>query len=333
MKRLAVIGSGAWGTTLALMAAQVGHRVHLWAFESEVVQAIRTTRENSLFLPGFPLPPSIVASNSLAEVLENAELILCAMPSHVCRAVFTEMRPYLQSRVIFVIATKGIETGSLMRMEEVIRDVLRDSFEPRLVVLSGPSFAAEVARGDPTAVVAASPTQEYRDLVQREFSSGSFRIYTSPDLIGVEIGGSVKNVMAIATGVVAGLGWGYNSAAALITRGLAEMTRLAIALGGRPETMAGLAGMGDLVLTCMGALSRNRRVGVELGKGRSLETIVSETKTVAEGINTTRATYELGTKLGIEMPITASVYAMLYEAKNPREAAAELMLRPLRREI
>ena len=333
MKRLAVIGAGTWGTCLANLAARSRHAVRLWAYEPEVADAIRTKRENSVFLPGVPLPDSVAVSNSLAEVLEDAELIVSVMPSHVCRTVFTAMKPYLNSRMIFVSATKGIEIGSLMRMEEVVRDVLREQFEPRLVVLSGPSFAIEVARGDPTAIVAASHTEGYCNLVQQEFSSSSFRIYTSPDVVGVEVGGSVKNVMAIATGVVAGLGWGYNSAAALITRGLAEMTRLAVGLGGRPETLAGLAGMGDLALTCMGALSRNRRVGVELGKGRPLDEILRETKMVAEGVNTTRATHELGQKLGIDMPITAGVYAMLYEGKSPREAAAELMLRPLRREI
>jgi glycerol-3-phosphate dehydrogenase (NAD(P)+) len=218
-------------------------------------------------------------------------------------------------------------------MEEVVRDVLRDRFEPRYVALSGPSFALEVARGDPTAIVAASHNLDYAQLIQEALSLPAFRIYTSTDVTSVELGGAVKNVMAIAAGVVAGLGWGYNSVVALATRGLAEMTRLAMALGGRPETLAGLSGMGDLMLTCMGALSRNRRVGVELGKGRRLAEILAETKMVAEGVNTTRATHDLSRQIGIEMPITAGVYTMLYEEKNPKEVAEQLMMRPLRREL
>ncbi|MBI4470422.1 MAG: NAD(P)-dependent glycerol-3-phosphate dehydrogenase [Acidobacteria bacterium] len=330
--RVAVIGSGSWGTALAMLAGQIGHQVRLWAFEAEVVATIRATRENSLFLPGFRIPDTVVPSHALSEVLTDAEIVMLVMPSHVCRSLLTEIVPHAHERMIFVSATKGLEADTHLRMDEVIRAVMKDHFEPRLVVLSGPSFAAEVARGDPTAVVAASEMEEDRLLVQESFSSGAFRIYTSPDVIGVGIGGSVKNVMAIAAGVVAGLGWGYNTAAALITRGVAEMTRLAVAAGGRPESMAGLAGMGDLVLTCMGALSRNRRVGVELGKGRRLEDILAETNTVAEGVNTTRATRGLGQKLGIELPITEGVYDMLYERKSPRAAAAELMLRPLRDE-
>lgn len=333
MKRVAVIGAGSWGTALAMLAARHGHSVKLWAFEREVAESIRTRGENSIFLPGFTVPDSVHVSNALGEVAEGSEIVLSVMPSHVCRSVMTELVPYLHPRMIFVSATKGLEANTYFTMHEVIRDVLHDHFAPRLVALSGPSFALEVARGDPTAVVAASHREEDSHLIQQEFSSGSFRIYTSPDVPGVEIGGSVKNVMAIATGVVAGLGWGYNTAAALITRGLAEMTRLAVAAGGRAETMAGLAGMGDLVLTCLGALSRNRRVGVELGKGRRLEEILAETKAVAEGVNTTWATRELGRKHDIEMPITEGVYTMLYEGKSARDAAADLMLRPLRQEI
>jgi glycerol-3-phosphate dehydrogenase (NAD(P)+) len=318
---------------LCRLVARRGHDLTLWVYEPELVRELRETRVNSVFLPGFEIPASVHITGSLEEALADAEMVLTVAPSHVVREVYTQMRPYLTPRMIFVSATKGIENGTGLCMHDVVRDVLRDQFEPRYVVLSGPSFAREVAQEHPTAVVAASHTPEYGQLVQHELSSPSFRIYTSTDVISVEIGGAVKNVMAIAAGVVAGLGWGYNSTVALATRGLAEMTRLAVALGGRADTMAGLAGMGDLMLTCMGALSRNRSVGVELGKGRRLNEILAEMRMVAEGVKTTRATYELNQKLGIEMPITASVYAMLYEDKPPREAAEELMVRPLRREI
>lgn len=333
MRRIAIIGAGSWGTTLGRLAAYRGHQVALWGHNAELVRELRETRENSVYLPGFKIPAAVHVTGSLEEAVADAEIVLTVVPSHVCREVYTQMRPHLNARMIFVSATKGIENETHMRMHDVVRDVLRDHFEPRFVVLSGPSFALEVAQEHPTAVVAASYMPEYAQLIQRELSSPAFRIYSSTDVISVEIGGAVKNVMAIAAGVVTGLGWGYNSTVALATRGLAEMTRLAVALGGRAETLAGLAGMGDLMLTCMGALSRNRRVGVELGKGRKLNQILAEMKMVAEGVRTTRATYELSQKLGIEMPITARVYAMLYQDKSPREAAEELMMRPLRREI
>jgi len=234
--------------------------------------------------------------------------------------------------MIFVNATKGIEIESQMRMQEVIRDVLRNHFEPRYVVLSGPSFAIEVAKDDPCAIVAASHSTDWAATVQETFSTSRFRVYTNNDVTGVEIGGSIKNVLAIATGAVNGLGLGYNSAAALVTRGLAEITRLAVRLGGRSETLAGLAGIGDLVLTCFGNLSRNRRVGYELGRGRKLQEIISEMREVAEGVKTAKAAYELSNKLGVVMPITTGVYQMLYESKSPRDLEVELMERPLRSE-
>ncbi|MBI3951920.1 MAG: NAD(P)-dependent glycerol-3-phosphate dehydrogenase [Acidobacteria bacterium] len=333
MRRIAIIGAGSWGTALCRLVAHRGHQVTLWAYEPEVVREISETRINSVFLPGFKIPETVRVTGDFEVALADVEIVLSVVPSHVCRQVSKQMRPYLNPRMIFVSATKGIENGTHMCMHDVVRDVLRDQFEPRFVALSGPSFALEVAQGHPTAVVAASNTPEYAQLIQQELSSPSFRIYSSTDVISVEIGGAVKNVMAIAAGVVAGLGWGYNSTVALATRGLAEMTRLAVALGGRTETMAGLAGMGDLMLTCMGGLSRNRSVGVELGKGRALREVLAEMKMVAEGVKTTRATYELSQKLGIEMPITANMYALLCENKSPREAAEELMMRPLRREI
>jgi glycerol-3-phosphate dehydrogenase (NAD(P)+) len=242
------------------------------------------------------------------------------------------MFPRLRPQMIFVNATKGIEVETGMRMEEVVRDVLKDHFEPRYVALSGPSFALEVAKDEPCAIVAASHSTAWAEAAQEAFSTSRFRVYTNNDVIGVEIGGAVKNVMAIATGAVNGLGLGYNSAAALVTRGLAEMTRLAIRLGGRAETLAGLAGMGDLVLTCFGNLSRNRRVGFELGRGRKLQEIVGEMREVAEGVKTARSTHDLALKLGVEMPITEGVYQMLYEGKSPRELMVELMERPLKSE-
>jgi glycerol-3-phosphate dehydrogenase (NAD(P)+) len=233
---------------------------------------------------------------------------------------------------VLVSAAKGVENSTLMRMEEVVADVLRESFEPQYVALSGPSFALEVAKGDPTAIVAASRNRESSEMIQRSLSSSSFRIYTNTDVAGVELGGAVKNVVAIAAGVVRGLGFGTNAVAAIITRGLAEMTRLALARGARAETMAGLAGLGDLVLTCTGELSRNRHVGLELGRGRKLAEILGEMREVAEGVKTTSSIYELGRRLGIEMPITASIYALLYQDKPANEAANELMGRPLKRE-
>jgi len=331
--RLAIIGAGSWGTALAILAARRGHSVVVWSHEPDVAHAIAEGRENPVYLPGFSIPRSVRATTALEEALEGVDVVIVALPSHVCRAMYERARPLLHPRVLIVSATKGIEVETQMRMSEVLRDVLREWFEPRVVVLSGPSFAQEVARGDPTAVVAASYPLEHSERIQHLLSGPSFRIYTSPDVIGVEVGGAVKNIIAIGAGVVTGLGWGNNSVAALITRGLAEMTRLVLALGGRVETMAGLAGVGDLVLTCTGPLSRNRQVGIELGRGRKLPEILAGMRQVAEGIRTTRAVYALSQRLGVEMPITASIHALLYEGRDPREVAAALMERPLKREL
>ncbi|MBP6820908.1 MAG: NAD(P)-dependent glycerol-3-phosphate dehydrogenase, partial [Acidobacteria bacterium] len=276
MKRIAIIGAGSWGTALALVAARAGNEVRLWAHSQEVADGLQRERENKIYLPGFALPDSVSPTNDLAEALTGAEIVLTVVPSHVCREVYGQMLLHLKPQMIFVNATKGIENETQMRIEEVVRDVLKNEFEPRYVVLSGPSFAQEVAKDEPCAIVAASHSANWAAEVQQAFSSGLFRVYTNNDVIGVEIAGAIKNVMAIATGAVNGLGLGYNSQAALVTRGLAEMTRLAVRLGGRAETLAGLAGMGDLVLTCFGSLSRNRRVGFELGRGRQLEEIISE---------------------------------------------------------
>jgi glycerol-3-phosphate dehydrogenase (NAD(P)+) len=332
MRRIAVIGAGGWGTALTLVAARAGNNVRLWAHSAQVADSMRLNRENQIYLPGFPLPDLVLTTNDLAEALTDAEIVLTVVPSHVCREVYQQMLPHLLPEMIFVSATKGIEIETQMRMEEVVRDVIGDHFQPSYVALSGPSFALEVAKDEPCAIVAASNSTESAAAAQQALSSGRFRVYTNNDVIGVEIAGAIKNVMAIATGAVNGLGLGYNSAAALITRGLAEITRMAVRLGGRADTLAGLAGIGDLVLTCFGSLSRNRRVGFELGRGRKLEEIIREMREVAEGVKTAKAAHELAVKLAVEMPIATGVYQMLYEGKSPRELELELMERPLKPE-
>jgi len=329
---IAVIGAGSWGTALAMIAARNQLEVTLWAREPEVASEINRTRRNPFYLSDFELPENIHATTVVEDAIDGATFALLVVPSHAMREMAGRLRPHLRSEMALVSAAKGVENSTLMRMEEVVADVLRDSFEPRYVALSGPSFALEVAKGDPTAIVAASRNRESSEMIQRSLSSSSFRIYTNTDVAGVELGGAVKNVVAIAAGVVRGLGFGTNAVAAIITRGLAEMTRLALAQGARAETMAGLAGLGDLVLTCTGELSRNRRVGLELGRGRKLAEILGEMREVAEGVKTTSSIYELGRRLGIEMPITASIYALLYQDKPATEAANELMGRPLKRE-
>jgi glycerol-3-phosphate dehydrogenase (NAD(P)+) len=331
-REIAIIGAGGWGTALALIASRAGNRVRLWAHSAEIASTLRNERENKVYLPGFALPEAIAPTNDISEALAGAEIVVTVTPSHVCREIYSRMLPSLRPQMIFVNASKGIEIETGMRMEEVIRDVLKDHFEPRYVTLSGPSFALEVAKDEPCAIVAAAHSAEWAETAQEAFSTNRFRVYTNNDVIGVEVGGAVKNVMAIATGAVNGLGLGYNSAAALVTRGLAEMTRLAVRLGGRAETLAGLAGMGDLVLTCFGNLSRNRHVGYELGRGRKLNEVIGEMREVAEGVKTARSAYELAKSLEVEMPITTGVYQMLYGDKSPRELMIELMERPLKRE-
>lgn len=332
MSRIAIVGAGSWGTALGIVAGRVGHEVRLWSRNAEVVEAINRRHVNSAYLAQHEIPPGVEATGELSEALSNSELVLLAAPSHVTRELLVRMLPCLQPRMIFVSATKGIEIETGKRISEVVRDVVGKLFEPRFVCLSGPSFAQEVAAGHPTAVVAASRELEDARLVQEALSFQNLRVYTNTDVVGAEIGGSVKNVMAVAAGMVAGLGLGTNSVAALITRGLAEITRFALAQGARLETLMGLAGMGDLVLTCTGGLSRNRYVGQELGKGRQLEEIVSGMHEVAEGVKTTLAVHRLSLKLNVEMPITTEVHAVLYEGKRVKDAAGELMLRPLRGE-
>jgi glycerol-3-phosphate dehydrogenase (NAD(P)+) len=332
MSSIAVIGAGSWGTALSYALASMGHRVRIWAYESDVVESIRNHHENRIFLPGVLLPESVTVSQNLSSALDSSGYVLTVMPSHVCRPLYEKMLPNLNPEMIFVSATKGLDGDRLMRMSEVIRSVVETRFVPRLTVLSGPSFAREVVRGDPTAVVVASSDSSAAQSVQGAFSSRALRIYTSNDVTGVEIGGAVKNVIAIAAGVIEGLGLGHNPKAALITRGLAEITRLACACGARSETLAGLAGMGDLVLTCTGDLSRNRSVGFELGKGRKLSEIIGSMHAVAEGVNTTGATVALATRYGIEMPITKQVHRILKGQIAPREAIRELMERTLKNE-
>lgn len=336
MSKIAVIGAGAWGTALAVVLARGGvHDVHLWAFEKEVLESIENRRVNRLFLDGYILPKNIHATDSFVQVLDGAETVVSAMPSHHCRRMFTEMAPHLKAQMKLVSATKGIENETLLRMSQVISQTVKQyaGFEPAIAALSGPSFAREVAKGDPTAITIASNDAPLATTIQKEFSDPAFRVYTNDDVVGTEVGGAVKNVIAIAAGVCDGLALGHNTVAALITRGLAEMTRLAVSCGGKPSTMAGLAGLGDLVLTCTGGLSRNRMVGVELGKGRKLKDIMGDMHgMVAEGVLTTNAAVGLAQKVNCDMPITTQMHQVLHEGKPPKEAVRELMMRPGREE-
>jgi glycerol-3-phosphate dehydrogenase (NAD(P)+) len=336
MSRIAIIGAGAWGTSLAIaLARKQTHGICIWAHEREVVESITNRRVNQMFLPGFELRDSIQATHDLAAALHNAEIVVSVMPSQHCRALFEQMAPSLREETLIVSCTKGLEGSTLLRMTEVIAHVLRQGhFSPRVGALSGPSFAKEVARGDPTAVTVASVDGELARTVQQAFNSSRFRVYTNDDVTGVELGGALKNIIAIAAGVCDGLALGHNSIAALITRGLAEIARLVVACGGRLDTMAGLAGLGDLVLTCTGDLSRNRTVGVELGKGRKLPDIIQGMHgAVAEGVFTTKAAVGLARKKNVEMPITEQMFAILEQGKDPQQAIEELMTRAAKSEV
>lgn len=332
MSRIAVIGAGAWGTALAMVAGRAtSHEVRLWALEKEICVSFEKSRSNDLFLPGFILPSNVTVTNDFQDALAGAEIVVSVMPSHHCRRVFEHMTQWLLPHMLFVSATKGVENDTLLRMTEVIHEVVSrySGFAPKIAAMSGPSFAKEVAKGDPTAISVASTDLALAARVQKEFSDPGFRVYINDDLIGVELGGALKNVIAIAAGVVDGMGLGHNSVAALITRGLAEITRLAVACGAKSQTMAGLAGMGDLVLTCTGGLSRNRSVGVALGQGQQLKEIISGMHgMVAEGVLTTNAAIGLGRKYKVEMPITEQMYAILHDGKSPHDAIRELMTRP-----
>ena len=329
MTRCAVIGAGAWGTALANLLAANGHDVTIWALEPDVVDSINKLHVNERFLAGHPLEHGLAASGDIAAAVRNAEFIVAAAPSHALRSVLRNAKAAIGKRSPIVVATKGIESGTLDLMSEVAEEELAGN---SIVALSGPSFAAEVASGQPTAVVVASTNDEVARQTQRLFSSDYFRAYTSTDICGVEIGGSLKNVMAVATGIADGLGLGFNARAALITRGLTEMTRLGVARGAKASTFAGLAGLGDLVLTCTGALSRNRSLGVEIGQGRPLAEALKARDTVAEGVVTTRSARELAQREGVEMPIVETVYRVLFENQPPRDAIGELMSRELKAE-
>jgi len=331
MKQIAVIGAGSWGTALAVIAARAGHNVRLWSRNERVTSSINEQRVNSCYLSSTSIPDNVIATGDLGAALQDASMVLLAVPSHAARETLISMTSQLAEDSIIVNVAKGIEIESGKRISEIAKEVVTGSHP--FVTLSGPSFAKEVVAGHPTAIVAASKDGAAARAVQNDLSFENLRIYTNADVVGTEIGGSVKNVMAIAAGMADGLGFGANSVAALITRGLAEITRLARREGAQMETLMGLAGLGDLVLTCTGNLSRNRFVGEELGKGRTLAEITAELSEVAEGINTARAVKKLADRAGLEMPITNEVNAVLYEGKPARDAVAELMSRPLREEI
>jgi len=332
VKPLAVIGGGSWGTALAIVLAQRFPEVRLWVYEADLAGRMARTRVNDLYLPGFSLPPNVTPLTSLQHCVEGAGIVLSVMPSDHVRRMYEAMLPWLEPDMLFVSATKGIEQGSLKRMSEVIAEVVSRKFPPRTGVLSGPTFAREVARGEPAAVVISSLDPDLARAVQHAFSGPTLRLYTNSDPVGVELGAALKNVIAIAAGVCSGLGLGANTLAALVTRGLAEITRLAVAAGGQARTLAGLAGLGDLVLTCHGDLSRNRTVGQELGRGRRLEDILGGMRMVAEGVHTTYAAVDLAARLGVDMPITQQMHAVLRGLKSPRESLRELMERSLKEE-
>jgi glycerol-3-phosphate dehydrogenase (NAD(P)+) len=332
MESIGVIGGGAWGTALALVLADRGHAATLWMFEQDLAEETSRTRENRVYLPGCTLPPAITVTPSLGDAVRNKSYILSVVPSHTVRTVSAQIAPLLSPDAIIINASKGIEIDTLKLMADVLRDTLPGQFHQRLCVLSGPSFAREVADRMPTAVALACPDPAVGKRVQQVLSTAWFRVYTNTDMVGVELGGSIKNVIAIAAGVLEGLGYGHNTRAALITRGLAEMARLGAALGADPRTFSGLAGMGDLVLTCTGDLSRNRTLGVRLGRGERFGDIMQGMKTVAEGVKTTKATRELARKHAIEMPVVEEVHRILYEGKDPKLALRDLMTRELKDE-
>jgi glycerol-3-phosphate dehydrogenase (NAD(P)+) len=323
--RISVIGGGSWGTAIAFIMAEKGYPVRLWVFEPELPEMINTARENRLFLPGIKLPDGITATHSMEEAVGETDLILFVVPSHVARRVMAQMAPSLRENTPLVIATKGIENDSLMLMSEVAGQVLSPSHAENIAVLSGPSFAKETCLHHPTAVVLASKNRELATRAQGIINTPHFKVFTSADLTGVQLGGALKNVIALAAGGADGLGFGYNTRAALITRGLNEIIRLGRVMGADPKTFSGLSGLGDLILTCTGEVSRNRTVGFQIGQGRKLKDILDEMKMVAEGVHTTRAASELARKHGVPMPIVEEIHAVLFEGKDPRRAVTDLM--------
>jgi glycerol-3-phosphate dehydrogenase (NAD(P)+) len=332
MSHIAVVGAGAWGTALALMLAGKGEEVRLWTWQAAHADALRGDRENREFLPGFQLPSAIQPSSDLAEVVSGAEFVLVVVPTEAFRATLRAAAASLPASAPIVVASKGIESESHQLLSEVVADVLGGEAARRSAFLSGPSFAVEVARGMPTNVVAAAPSFELSEIVQQRFASERFRIYASDDPVGVQVGGALKNVVAIAAGACDGLGFGTNTRAALITRGIAELGRLAIAKGGNVLSLAGLAGLGDLVLTCTGDLSRNRTVGFEMGKGKPLDAVLQSLGHVAEGVTTAKSAYALAGRFGVDLPICTEVYRVLYENKPLQDAVSDVLHRPLKRE-
>jgi glycerol-3-phosphate dehydrogenase (NAD(P)+) len=335
--KLAILGGGSWGTALAIVLAPRFESVRLWVFEEDLAACMKTTRENVVYLSGLHLPLTVEVTSDLATALADADIVLGVVPSKFARGLWQRALPYLRAEATFVSATKGIEAGTLMRMSEVMADVIRPRFEPKpfepkIAVLSGPTFAREIAKGEPAALVVVSFDPAIAVGVQKAFSGPTFRLYANSDPIGVELGGALKNVIAIAAGVVEGLGLGNNTMAALITRGLAEITRLAVAMGGHPKTLSGLAGLGDLVLTCTGDLSRNRRVGIELARGKSLTEITESTPMVAEGVETCGSAVALGARFGVDLPIMQQMHEVLQRGKDPRDALRDLMERSLKSE-
>ncbi len=331
--QVAVIGAGGWGTALAILLTTGGHRVRLWARRESLCARMQQTRENALYLPGAALPEQLALTSSLAHALMDAELILFAVPSHALRPLAQDIAPRLQGDSLLVSATKGIEEDSFVTMSTVLSETYGQHVENRIAVLSGPSFAAEVARHCPTAVTLAARDKRVAATLQRVFSSGRFRVYTTTDVIGVEVGGAVKNVIALAAGVSEGLGYGHSARAALITRGLAEMKRFAVRLGAEEQTLSGLSGMGDLILTCTSNLSRNYSVGVRLARKERLDAILRNMSMVAEGVRTSRSVFTLARRLSVDMPIVEQVYALLYEGKSPDSVLADLLAREMKSEF
>jgi glycerol-3-phosphate dehydrogenase (NAD(P)+) len=331
--RVTVIGGGSWGTALADVLATGGASVSLWLRDPEVARAIRETHENPRYLPGLKLSERIEATTDLAAALSGTEAVVVVVPTPAIRDAMAAALPHLPVGVPIVAASKGIENETLMTVAEILEDVLPEGHHPYLTYLSGPSFAKEVIQKQPTAVTVAAFWPKVAEQVQKMFATPYFRVYTSTDVVGVEVGGALKNVIAIGAGISDGLGFGNNPRAALITRGLAEITRLGVAKGGNPQTFMGLSGMGDLLLTCTGALSRNRTVGFELGQGKTLDQILEDLGMVAEGVKTTRSAHALGKKLGVDLPITEAVYAILYEDKPAKQAVMELMGREAKPEV
>jgi len=331
MSQVAVLGAGGWGTALAILLHHNGQRVHLWEYFQDRAERLRSSRQNEIFLPGITIPEDIIITHNQKQALENARITVFALPSHLMRGLAAGAAPLLPAGALAVNVAKGLERKTLKRMSQVLAEELPEATP--IVTLSGPSHAEEVSREIPTAVVAAARSRNHGRRVQEVFMSPTFRVYTNDDLVGVELAGSLKNIIAIAVGICDGLGYGDNTKGALITRGLAEISRLGLALGARPETFAGLSGMGDMITTCCSQHSRNRYVGEQIGRGRSLQEVLDSMEMVAEGVNTAHSGRALARRTGVEMPITEQVHSVLFEGKDPREAVNDLMTRDPKSEL